>query len=34
LRHFAEPAPVGVAGDKADRYRRAPNFLLMEWERR
>jgi SAM-dependent methyltransferase len=34
LRHFAEPAPVGVAGDKADRYRRAPNFLVMEWERR
>lgn len=34
LRHFAEPAPVGVEGDKADRYRRAPNFLVMEWERR
>lgn len=33
LRHFAEPAPVGVEGDKADRYRRAPNFLVMEWTR-
>jgi SAM-dependent methyltransferase len=33
LRHFAEPEPQGVSGEKADRYRRAPNFLLMEWER-
>lgn len=33
LRHFAEPAPQGVDDDKADRYRRAPNFLLMEWRR-
>jgi SAM-dependent methyltransferase len=34
LRHFAEPPPVGVEGEKADRYRRAPNFLVMEWQRR
>jgi hypothetical protein len=33
LRHFAEPEPQGVSGEKADRYRRAPNFLVMEWER-
>lgn len=32
LRHFAEPVPT-IDGDKADRYRRAPNFLIMEWER-
>ena len=32
LRHFAEPLPT-TEGDKADRYRRAPNFLIMEWER-
>jgi SAM-dependent methyltransferase len=31
LVHFDEPAPVGVDDDKADRYRRVPNFLLMEW---
>lgn len=33
LRHFAEPAPAGVTGEKAERYRRAPNFLVMEWVR-
>lgn len=33
LRHFAEPAPVGVDDAKADRYRRAPNFLVMEWQK-
>lgn len=33
LRHFAEPEPSGVTGDKADRYRRVPNFLIMEWEK-
>ncbi|MDQ3125811.1 MAG: class I SAM-dependent methyltransferase [Pseudomonadota bacterium] len=32
LRHFSEPEPT-TAGDKADRYRRAPNFLVVEWER-
>lgn len=31
LTHFAEPGPVGIDDDKADRYRRAPNFLIMEW---
>ena len=34
LRHFAEPPPVVVEGEKADRYRRAPSFLVMEWQRR
>lgn len=33
LVHFAEPAPVSIDDDKARRYRRAPNFLLMEWEK-
>lgn len=33
LRHFAEPAPHGIDDDKADRYRRVPNFLLMEWQK-
>jgi SAM-dependent methyltransferase len=33
LTHFAEPAPVGIDDDKARRYRRAPNFLLMEWQK-
>ncbi len=33
LTHFAEPAPQGVDDDKADRYRRAPNFLLMTWRK-
>lgn len=33
LVHFDEPAPVGVDDDKADRYRRVPNFLLMEWRK-
>lgn len=32
LRHFDEPLP-DIDGDKADRYRRVPNFLIMEWER-
>lgn len=34
LVHFAEPAPQGIDDAKADRYRRAPNFLLMEWPKR
>ena len=34
LVHFDEPAPQGVEGDKADRYRRVPNFLVMEWRKR
>lgn len=33
LRHFAEPGPVGDTSAKADRYRRVPNFLIMEWEK-
>jgi SAM-dependent methyltransferase len=33
LRHFAEPEPVGGDPDKAERYRRAPYFLLMEWQK-
>lgn len=33
LRHFAEPAPIGADDEKADRYRRAPYFLLMEWQK-
>lgn len=33
LRHFTEPAPQGVDDDKAARYRRVPNFLVMEWQK-
>jgi SAM-dependent methyltransferase len=33
LRHFAEPAPHGGDPAKADRYRRVPYFLIMEWEK-
>jgi SAM-dependent methyltransferase len=33
LRHFDEPAPQGVDDDKAQRYRRAPNFLVMAWRK-
>ena len=37
LTHFSEPGPLGVGpgimGDKADRYRRVPNFLIMEWRK-
>ncbi|MFZ1106708.1 MAG: class I SAM-dependent methyltransferase [Hyphomicrobiaceae bacterium] len=33
LRHFAEPAPHGGDPEKADRYRRVPWFLIMEWEK-
>lgn len=32
LRHFEEPAPVaGAPEPKADRYRRAPWLVVMEW---
>lgn len=34
LVHFAEPAPQGVDDAKAERYRRVPNFLVMEWRKR
>jgi SAM-dependent methyltransferase len=33
LRHFDEPAPHGGNPAKADRYRRVPYFLIMEWEK-
>jgi SAM-dependent methyltransferase len=33
LRHFDEPAPHGDTSAKADRYRRVPNFLVMEWQK-
>lgn len=33
LRHFDEPAPHGGDPDKADRYRRVPYFLIMEWQK-
>ncbi len=33
LEHFAEPAPEGVDDAKAARYRRVPNFLVMEWRK-
>jgi SAM-dependent methyltransferase len=33
LRHFAEPAPHGGDPEKADRYRRVPYFLIMEWQK-
>jgi SAM-dependent methyltransferase len=33
LRHFAEPAPRGGDPSKADRYRRVPYFLIMEWQK-
>ncbi len=32
LKHFEEPAPIhGAPEPKAERYRRAPWFLVMEW---
>lgn len=34
LRHFAEPEPSDLGDEKAQRYRRAPNFLVMEWQKR
>ncbi|MBL8297387.1 MAG: class I SAM-dependent methyltransferase [Rhodanobacteraceae bacterium] len=33
LRHFAEPEPMPAEDEKARRYRRVPNFLLMEWQK-
>lgn len=33
LRHFDEPAPTGGDPEKADRYRRLPYFLIMEWRK-
>lgn len=34
LRHFAEPSPRGGDPMKADRYRRVPYFVVMEWQKR
>jgi SAM-dependent methyltransferase len=33
LRHFDEPAPHGGDPARADRYRRVPYFLIMEWQK-
>ena len=34
LCHFDEPEPHGVEDAKADRYRRVPNFVIMEWRKK
>lgn len=34
LRHFAEPVPIGGDPETAERYRRAPWFHIMEWQKR
>lgn len=33
LTHFDEPAPIGGDAEKAARYRRAPYFMIMEWQK-
>ncbi|KQT52821.1 MULTISPECIES: class I SAM-dependent methyltransferase [unclassified Aureimonas] len=33
LRHFDEPEPVEAEQSQTDRYRRAPYFLIMEWQK-
>ncbi len=33
LTHFDEPEPVGGPGDKNARYRRAPYFHIMAWQK-
>lgn len=33
LRFFAEPAPVGGAPERIDQHRRAPYFMVMEWQK-
>ncbi len=33
LRHFDEPAPTGGEPEQADRNRRIPFFLVMEWQK-
>lgn len=33
LRHFEEPLAVGGEPERAERYRRVPHFLVMEWAR-
>jgi SAM-dependent methyltransferase len=33
LRHFEEPLALGGDARRAERYRRVPHFLVMEWEK-
>lgn len=33
LTHFAEPSPIGAKPTDAERYNRAPWFMMMEWRR-
>ena len=33
LTHFDEPAPTGGDAERADKYRRAPWYLIMEWRK-
>ncbi|WP_454762023.1 class I SAM-dependent methyltransferase [Caulobacter segnis] len=33
LTHFDEPAPMGGPPDRADRYRRAPWYVILEWRK-
>lgn len=33
LRYFAEPIPTGGEPETAERYRRVPWFLVMQWEK-
>lgn len=33
LKHFCEPEPIGAPAEWARRYRRAPWFLVMMWEK-
>ena len=33
LRHFEEPLAVGGDEARAERYRRVPHFLVMEWQK-
>ncbi len=33
LAHFDEPAPVGGDPRRSERYRSAPWYVVMEWEK-
>jgi hypothetical protein len=33
LRLFLEPEPVGGPPEEAERYRRAPFFMVTEWQK-
>ena len=33
LRHFDEPEPIGATPERTELYRRAPYFLIMEWQK-